>query len=88
MNEFKGSIIDELYERIKELEKQLKFTEEALLKETGSSICFGCWNLIDPEVCHCGNYIKDHGWYDGHNGVPMGCTCGYVNQSKKMRETC
>lgn len=44
--------------------------------------CRGCGNAIDPEVCHCGAYIKDHGVYCGHNPVPMGCTCGYADQTQ------
>ncbi|HVY79848.1 MAG TPA: hypothetical protein VG994_02610 [Steroidobacteraceae bacterium] len=38
--------------------------------------CPGCGNEIDPDVCHCGDYAKDHGGWDSHAPVPMGCTCG------------
>jgi predicted amidophosphoribosyltransferase len=43
-------------------------------------ICPRCENEIDPEVCHCGDYIKDHGYNSGHSPVPMGCTCGYAKE--------
>lgn len=39
-------------------------------------ICPGCKNEIDPEVCHCGDAIKDHNIGSGHSAVPMGCDCG------------
>ena len=45
-------------------------------------ICGGCNNEIDIEVCHCGITYKDHNPYvDGHNFVPIGCTCGYPKES-------
>lgn len=37
--------------------------------------CPGCGNEIDPEVCWCGDYIKEHGCSSGHSAVPMGCDC-------------
>lgn len=41
-------------------------------------VCHGCGNQIDPDVCWCGDEIKEHNPYRaGHNPVPMGCTCGY-----------
>jgi hypothetical protein len=36
--------------------------------------CSGCGNEIDPDVCHCGDYVKDHG-FTGHHAIPMGCDC-------------
>ena len=41
-------------------------------------ICPHCGNECDPDVCWCGDLIKQHGMGSGHNPVPMGCTCGYV----------
>ena len=45
-------------------------------------ICPGCKNEIDPEVCHCGDPIKD-GYHDNHSPVPQGCDCGRVTMDKK-----
>lgn len=42
--------------------------------------CPGCHNLIDSEVCHCGEEIAKHDIGCGHSPVPMGCTCGYLEQ--------
>jgi hypothetical protein len=39
--------------------------------------CPHCANPIDADVCHCGEYVKNHGGGDGHSPVPMGCACGY-----------
>lgn len=36
--------------------------------------CDGCKNPIDPDICHCGSYIKDH-MFAEHYAVPMGCDC-------------
>lgn len=38
--------------------------------------CTGCGNWIDPEVCHCGELVKQHDMGSGHSPVPMGCDCG------------
>lgn len=38
-------------------------------------ICPGCKNPIDPEVCWCGDYMKNHGAGTEHPAVPMGCDC-------------
>ena len=45
-------------------------------------ICPGCGQEIDPDVCHCGDLIKDHSnpMNDGHSPIPMGCTCGYYRK--------
>lgn len=40
-------------------------------------VCESCGNVYDPECCWCGSPIDQHTWLDGHNPVPMGCTCGY-----------
>jgi hypothetical protein len=48
-----------------------------LVEERPADVCGGCNKEIDLEVCHCGSYIKDHGYEDGHSAVPMGCICGY-----------
>lgn len=37
-------------------------------------VCPGCRNHIDPDVCCCGDSIKNH--HGEHNPVPMGCDCG------------
>ena len=63
----------ELLERIRGLERALR---DSIQKKI--TVCPGCLNEIDTEVCHCGNYIKSHTIYDGHSPVPMGCTCGYA----------
>ena len=42
------------------------------------SVCSGCGNTIEPDVCHCGVTRNDHNaWNEGHGFVPMGCTCSY-----------
>jgi hypothetical protein len=46
----------------------------------GSTVCPGCGNMIDTELCHCGDAINMHGTGSGHSPVPMGCTCGYPKQ--------
>lgn len=38
--------------------------------------CNGCGNEIDEDVCWCGDLMKAHDAYCGHNPVPMGCDCG------------
>jgi hypothetical protein len=39
--------------------------------------CSDCKNEIDPDVCHCGDAVKDHtGVSHNHSPVPMGCQCG------------
>lgn len=38
--------------------------------------CSGCDNVVDPEVCQCGELRDDHGGlYDTHNFIPRDCTC-------------
>ena len=44
--------------------------------ENSYQTCPGCGNSIDPEVCWCGDYIKDHSISSGHSPIPMGCDCG------------
>jgi hypothetical protein len=43
--------------------------------ESDQVICEGCKNEIDPDVCGCGDAIKDHGYDNGHAPIPMGCDC-------------
>jgi hypothetical protein len=51
------------------------------MKET---ICPSCENEIDPEVCHCGDAIKNHSFLNSNHGpIPMGCTCGYAEPPPK-----
>ena len=45
------------------------------LEEARGPHCTGCGNAIDPDVCHCGEYAKDHNQGSGHSPVPMGCDC-------------
>ena len=52
------------------------------MNEFETVICPGCGHDIDPEVCHCGDYIKDHSFACGHNPVPMGCICGYADKTE------
>jgi hypothetical protein len=43
------------------------------------NVCTGCGHEVDPELCWCGDEIKKHNpMWDGHNPVPLGCTCGYA----------
>lgn len=39
--------------------------------------CPVCLYEIDPDTCHCGDWIKAHGYSSGHSPIPMGCVCGY-----------
>lgn len=43
--------------------------------------CNGCGEMIDSDVCWCGQLI-DHG-YDNHTAIPMGCNC-YRNSEKDI----
>ena len=42
--------------------------------------CRWCKNEIDPDCCWCGVGPEDHGVYDNHPFVPMGCDCGRVSK--------
>jgi hypothetical protein len=42
------------------------------------TVCPGCKNEIDPELCWCGDAIGRHSYHDGHSPVPMGCDCGRI----------
>lgn len=48
-------------------------------KQDEEIICPYCKNLIDPEMCWCGDYFPHSPW-EGHVPVPMGCICGYVER--------
>lgn len=50
-------------------------------KEETIEICLFCKKQIDSEICWCGDYIKEHGFSNGHNAVPMGCICGYGKEN-------
>ena len=57
--------------------------QKSIFDPQGSGVfCPGCGEEIDPEVCHCGDFIKDHSnpMNDGHSPIPMGCTCGYYRK--------
>jgi hypothetical protein len=41
----------------------------------GRPQCPDCHNEIDPDTCHCGQGINEHGG-ETHSFVPMGCQCG------------
>ena len=43
----------------------------------GPTVCDGCGNAIDPELCGCGQLIAEHRWTggDGHSPIPVGCVC-------------
>lgn len=41
----------------------------------GREVCQGCKQEIDPEVCWCGELLKDHGFNSNHSAIPMGCRC-------------
>lgn len=67
------------YAWVERLIQQQRIAE--ISKEHGG-FCKGCGNAIDPEVCHCGEEVKRHGSESNHSPVPMGCTCGYSDQSR------
>lgn len=46
--------------------------------DSRQTICNGCGSIIDPDVCMCGDYIKNHLLEAGHAPVPMGCDCGRI----------
>lgn len=52
--------------------------KEEWIEYADEDICPGCGNKIDPEVCWCGAYVKEHGYSDNHAPVPMGCDCARV----------
>ena len=58
--------------------RELGILKDVVIAEHNYPTCPGCKNEIDEEVCWCGDEIKKHTAHDGHNPVPMGCTCGYV----------
>lgn len=61
--------------------------EETL--EVGHAICPACGQEIDPEMCWCGDYIKDHNpMWCGHTAVPLGCICGYPREESAGRSGC
>lgn len=43
------------------------------------SRCPECGEEIDPETCHCGEPMDENS-HDGHDPVPIGCVCFYVNR--------
>jgi hypothetical protein len=43
--------------------------------------CPGCGNIIDPDCCWCGSPVENHGYHDNHSAVPMGCRCGFADQT-------
>lgn len=55
------------------------------MDENGREICEGCGCEIDPDVCWCGSYYKDHEWTYDHHFIPMGCTCGFHKQDKEVK---
>jgi len=46
--------------------------------------CPYCYQEIDPDTCHCGSATNDHGFYSGHNPVPMGCICHLLHEPGTM----
>jgi hypothetical protein len=55
--------------------------------ESNHSICDGCGREIDPDVCWCGDYIKDHdGIGQGHSPLPMGCVCHYYKEEQVLMD--
>jgi hypothetical protein len=46
--------------------------------------CEGCQTAIDPETCGCGSPMKDHGAYEGHMAIPMGCGCYRASSSVNL----
>jgi hypothetical protein len=49
-------------------------------------ICPGCGNVIDRDVCWCGD--ERGSFHDNHNFVPMGCDCGRSGFSPELRFFC
>lgn len=46
--------------------------------------CDDCGEYIDPELCWCGDFIKDHRSSGGCLAIPMGCKCHY--EGRKMSD--
>lgn len=44
-------------------------------KKQARTTCEGCGQEIDPNVCYCGDEIKEGRGHDSHYSVPMGCVC-------------
>lgn len=51
------------------------------------TVCEGCRNRIDPDVCHCGDEMDKHHFGSGHSPVPVGCTCGYHKAVKLVKRS-
>lgn len=45
-------------------------------------ICKHCGWEVDLETCQCGDGKDGHPYDVGHNFVPAGCTCGYLDADK------
>tara|TARA_R110000824_G_scaffold12226_7_gene53642 strand:- start:57076 stop:57264 length:189 start_codon:yes stop_codon:yes gene_type:complete len=57
------------------------------MKEYNCPKCPECDQYIDPYTCYCGAAIKDHGYFDNHSGIPIGCICGYATKPVIVKET-
>lgn len=52
------------------------------LEMHGRDWCIGCRSEIDPEWCWCGEHVERHGYSDNHASVPMGCRCGFDQDTR------
>lgn len=52
-------------------------------EELGLVLCKGCGKYVDPDICGCGDWIKNHqnAIDAGHPPIPAGCDC-YRNTGK------
>lgn len=53
----------------------------AIANISGRPVCNKCHNAIQPDICHCGeDIVGTFSSHDGHNPIPMGCVCGYIER--------
>ena len=55
------------------------------MKDNEREICDCCNKEIDKEVCWCGQPVDEHGYYDNHGFIPMGCEC-YMEKNNRSVE--
>jgi hypothetical protein len=50
---------------------------DELLEAALGTACDGCGNMIEPDLCGCGDSREGHGnpMNVGHSFIPMGCDC-------------
>lgn len=60
------------------LDPHIPLCPDCAKKRSSEPVCPRCGNVIDPEVCWCGDLVSSHHTGSGHSPVPLGCECGYI----------